>query len=283
MMDPETQTLETLAKEIATKGGEHDRVTQLLAKGMNDAFGQMAKIAEDSLALLKGRAAPAAPKEEPASEGSDNAEGKGEGEDEDDKGEEGEDAPGYQDMQLAVPDGALDLADPTKALDVTKFIFDTGACVRDIARASNAQAAVIITFGERMEKAVAKIEAQDSLIATLIDQNIALGKLVADSNGASASILGPLAKAVADTRELLQNIPGPGITPLRFPRKEVPAPDAAYIGGTRERELQVLAKAERLEKIDTDQLNYFKRTRRFSALDAEHAQIRATLDALALT
>lgn len=265
-MDPEQKNIEQLAKEIAEKGAAGDPVTVLLAKGMSDAVGHLARLAD--LALGKGK-----PKD---GDGDGKVTGGGDGKDNDPAGGgdgDGDDAPGYEDMNLGAPGnlprpGANASGSGDPVLDVTKFVFDTGAAIQ----AQGKQIGQLVALAKAQ---AAHIKAQDEQIANL-------GKMLQASTEATTSILGPLAKAVAEQRSAALDIPAGALTPRARAARAAP-PDAAPIGGSALIETRTLAKALNTGKISSAAKQAFYRTRRFSENETEHAQIRASLEEIAKT
>lgn len=253
-------TPEEIAAEIAAKGAAGDEVLVVMAKGLADATASISSFAKMLLNMNKGKPADSDDDDEPAEPA---AGGKGK-DDDDDKGD---DAPGYQDMQLAEGGGVVGAdGQPRSLLDVSKFVFETGAQIASLAKAVQ---------GLAKENTELK-----GMIARTIEGQNTLGKMVADSAAAQLGTIAPLVKAVGDAREALLNLPAPGITPTRFSQRRT-TPDVVLLGGTKRAEVQTLAKALRTSVIDPSMKAMFEQTRRFAADETKHLQVRAKVEAIA--
>lgn len=255
-MDPvELQRIQDLAKEIAEKGAAGDPVTVLLAKGMSDAVGKLGELA--AMALGKGKTPPK------DGDGDGKVDSDGDGADDDPAG--GDDAPGYEDMNLGAP------ATPTgdSVLDVTAFVFKTGATVEALAKSD-------VEKGKQIGELITLVKAQAGQIETL-------GKMLATATDATTAILVPLAKALVEQRAIELDTPAPALTPRRLAPAKPTTADAAFIGGNKLVETRTLAKALTAGLISTEAKQAFFRTRRFSDQDGENATTRAKLEDLSKT
>jgi hypothetical protein len=248
-----TVDLEKIAKEIAADGAANDNALSLLSKGISDGFTKLAE-------LIKGKA-----KMDEDEEGDEKEEG---GDDDTDEKEEGGgDEPGYQDMDKAAP-----AADDTQTFDVTSFLLSTTADIALLRKASAAKDRQIDLLSKKIDR--------------LSEQNSQLAGMIITAAEGNAAMLGPLAKAMADTRTALLNAPAAPITPSRFTNANRPPPaliaaQSAYIGGSHDSERVALAKALHEGVIDAHANDSWRKMRIFST-DAEHdAEMRAKVAALA--
>jgi hypothetical protein len=241
-------SLDAIANEIGTKGATGDAVLVELAKGVKDAVGTMSLLVSGLVGLAKGK-------------GKDDDE---DDDDDDDTDHGDDDSPGYQDMQMAVP--GVSVVQPVNGgadFDVTQFLLNQSAQI------------------QALVKGQTKLAQENAELRALIaDGIVGLGKAIQQSAEAQLQITAPLAKAMAESREAQLQIPAGSITPTGSLARPKPRPvDAAFLGGSERAEKQALAKGFRVGLFDAEQLNSFRRTRRFVEDATQNAQIRASVEA----
>lgn len=260
--------LAELAVNIGNEGAANDGLMVLLVKGMTDAQDKLANLAQQAIDMAKGKGKPPPDDDGGGSDDDDDTDEGSEG------AGEGDGKPGYQDMAMAVANGAVTTVAPngeqTTTLDMTTWILETGASLVALQKGAADQTAQIAKLVEQNER--------------LLTQNAQLAGMIQATAEVNTALMVPLAKAVVETRNGLLRTAAPGITPREFPRTPVAVlPDTQVIerlGGSERAEQQILAKAMSTGSIDISSKELFRRQRKFSMDDARDAELRAKVNAI---
>jgi hypothetical protein len=255
---------DSLLEEIRTAGEAGDSVTQTLAKGMADGFKSL-------LELVKAHRThdPQPTGGEDTGHGGDDSTSNVTDDDDPDAGD-GEEGTGggYDDMMMGdKADGFGGTVTPEGTLDVTKFVKDTGKTLIGLAKGRKSDHDLLKKAVSQQSELLKAINKQNELLAAFIEGTV--------------TTQAPLAKAVIDLRETVLNVPETVHTPKPRMRADVPANDAAFIGGNELAEKRALIKGRRDGIIDAGMRRRFHLERRFVEDETENAAIRAQLSGTA--
>lgn len=261
-----------VAAGIAADAEQGVDVLTILQKGSSAAFGRL-------LSLLNKAQPPAQPagdegasKDEGGEEEEDENEG-GEEEDEDENKGGDDEGAGYEDMNLAVYQGPGEEV----LVDLTEYLERTMKQVTASVARMNALSAELAGVTALAKASLRRLD----ILEKAQQQQL---ELLHATAGAVTEGHQLLAKGVAQQFERLLEVPAPAVNFNRPPQaKRVPVVDAALIGGSRDTERQLLAKAMTLRIITHDQAELFRRERRFSPIDTHSNEIRGKVEALSST
>jgi hypothetical protein len=261
-----TPELTALAAEIEA-AGKADGVTASLLKGVADGLNGLIGLLGQVVPLVKAQPAPAATPA-PAADPNPAAPAGGGGDADPDP------APGYQDMMFGrSPDPGAPLAPPQDAagnINVTRFLWATGQAIQNLEKGSKAERGMILEMLNLVKAQQGRIDMLEALVRGSIEGQV--------------RIAAPLSKAVADLTIAVHDIPAPATT-FRRPTPPKPAPasggDGAFLGGTPEREKQLLAKALGRGIITSGMRRMFHLDRNFVEDPTENAEVRTKILALA--
>lgn len=262
-----TPELVALAAEVeaAGKADAHTiAASQALLKGVSDGLNGLIGLLNKVVPMAKGKGNEPDPEADPAP-----AAGGG-GQNPDDG------PPGYEDMMFGrsgLSNGAPPVeTDPNGNINVTKFLWATGQAIQNLEKGRKADALVSAQLLKLAKSQQTRIEQLEELVRGGIEGQI--------------RIASPMAKAVADLTVAVHEIPAPTGTAggaTKF-RQALPRPtqnDSALLGGSPDKETQLLAKGLSRGILDASMRRRFHLSRTFHEDQAENAKIRSKLEALA--